>query len=227
LAGSVLVIAPLTIRNALVFNHFIPISLGAGQTFIEGIADYDEQNRFGLPDTDLELIQEEAAISGNTEYARSLFSPDGIERDRARLKRGFEVIRAHPFWFAGVMAQRASSMVRLERTPVTSTAPISEGWLHYPRLAVRLVQKLFITALLLPLVAIGLVVLTRARQWRARCVLLVVPFYYFCVQSALHTEYRYVIAVDCFLFILAAIALYDIALTMMRSWGSAKRQPIV
>jgi 4-amino-4-deoxy-L-arabinose transferase-like glycosyltransferase len=227
LAGTVLVIAPLTIRNALVFNHFIPVSLGAGQTLIEGIADYDEQNRFGLPETDIELIQEEAARTGNAEYAKSLFSPDGVERDRARLKRGFEVIRAHPFWFAGVMAQRASSMVRLERTPVTSTAPIAEGWLHYPRLAVRLVQKLFITALLLPLVAIGLVVLSRARQWRAICVLLVVPCYYFCVQSVLHTEYRYVIVVDCFLFILAAIALHDIALTAMRSWASARRQPIV
>jgi 4-amino-4-deoxy-L-arabinose transferase-like glycosyltransferase len=222
LAGTVLVIAPLIIRNALVFNHFIPVSLGAGQTLIEGIADYDEQNRFGLPETDIELIQEEAARTGNAEYAKSLFSPDGIERDRARLKRGFEVIRAHPFWFAGVMAQRASLMVRLERTPVTSTAPIADGWLHYPRRAVRLVQKLFITALVLPLVAIGLVVLLRARQWRTLCVLLIVPCYYFCMQSALHTEYRYVIAVDCFLFILAAIALYDITLAAKRSWASAK-----
>jgi 4-amino-4-deoxy-L-arabinose transferase-like glycosyltransferase len=227
LAGTFLVIAPLTIRNAIVFNHFIPVSLGAGQTLIEGIADYDEQKRFALPETDIELIQEEAAKTGNAEYAKSLFSPDGIERDRARLKRGFEVIRANPFWFAGVMAQRAGSMVRLERTPVTSTAPIAEGWLRFPRLAVRLVQKLFITALLLPLVAIGLVVLSRARQWRALCLLLIVPCYYFCVQSALHTEYRYVIAVDCFLFILAAIALYDITLTAKRSWASSRRQPIV
>src|SRR2546430_177497 len=151
LAGTILVIAPLTIRNALVFHRFIPVSLGAGQTLVEGIADYDTENRFGLPKTDMELIQQEATSNGNPEYAKSLFSPDGFERDRARLKRGFAVIRSHPVWFAGVMARRAGSMVRLERTPLTSTAPVAEGALHYPRLAVRLLQKLFITALLLPL----------------------------------------------------------------------------
>jgi hypothetical protein len=41
IGGACLCIAPLTIRNAVVFGKFIPVSLGAGQTLIEGIADYN------------------------------------------------------------------------------------------------------------------------------------------------------------------------------------------
>jgi len=36
------------------------------------------------------------------------------------------------------------------------------------------------------------------------------------VQSALHTEYRYVLAIHYFLFILAAVALYWIGTTLRR-----------
>ena len=211
LAGVVLVIAPLTIRNAIVFGHFIPVSLGAGQTLVEGIGDYDTENKLGLPATDMELIRKEADESGKPAYANSLFSPDGVARDRARLKRGLDVIRQHPFWFAGVMLRRASSMIRLERTPLTSTAPVSTGWTRYPRLAERLLQKLFITAIILPFVIIGVIVLARLKLWRELAILLAVPCYYFCVQSALHTEYRYVLAVDYFLFVIVAVALYHIS----------------
>jgi len=210
LIGAIIAIAPLTIRNAVVFHHFIPLSLGAGQTLIEGIADFDRQNSFGFPKTDKELTEQEAVASGRPDYASALFTPDGIERDRARVQRAFGLIRAHPVWFAGVMIQRATSMVRLERTPVTSTAPVTAGVLHYPRLVLRLVQKLFITAVFLPLVIIGLIILVRLRSRRALAVIAVLPAYYFVVQSVLHTEYRYVLATDYFLFVLAAVALHEL-----------------
>ena len=87
-------IAPLTIRNAVVFGEFIPVSLGAGQTLIEGIADYDTDGTLGLPQTDVELIRGEAETYQRPDYANSLFTPDGPARDRARLRRGFSVIRA-------------------------------------------------------------------------------------------------------------------------------------
>lgn len=54
IGGACLTIGSLTTRNAVVFGHFIPVSLGAGQTLLEGIADYDETRRFGVPDTDLD-----------------------------------------------------------------------------------------------------------------------------------------------------------------------------
>ncbi|MET0650554.1 MAG: glycosyltransferase family 39 protein [Pyrinomonadaceae bacterium] len=215
-AGALLAVAPVTIRNAVVYGHFIPVSLGAGQTLVEGVADYDPGRRFGLPDTDVELTRMEAEEAGRPEYAASLFTPDGIERDRQRTRRALAVIKANPVWFAGVMLRRAGSMLRLERTPLTSTAPVSEGWTRAPRLVVRASQKLFITAVFLPLYLAGLVLLLRARRRRELAALLAVPLYFLCVQSALHTEYRYVLAVHYFLFVVAAVALHQAWLAVRR-----------
>jgi hypothetical protein len=121
--GTLLIVLPLTIRNAIVFRRFIPLSLGAGQTLLEGIADYDAQGRFGIPNTDVGIMKQEAEQSQRPEYFGTLFNPDGVERERARLARGFGVIRSHPFWFSGVMVRRAGSMLRLERSRLVSTGP--------------------------------------------------------------------------------------------------------
>ncbi|HVF57172.1 MAG TPA: glycosyltransferase family 39 protein [Pyrinomonadaceae bacterium] len=364
--GALAVIAPLTIRNAVVFRHFIPLSLGAGQTLLEGIADYDRERRFGIPDTDLAIIRQEAVVYNRPDYAGTLFGPDGVWRERQRLARGFNVIRENPLWFSTVVVRRAASMLRLERAPrvqpeppvshpldIAADAPpawaaspqelsgggqvlsqkasvslssgeetltlvgddskyerqfaappvaveaetdyvlvvplkiergrmtvgvedadggavyastvvetmegrtpeeqpslavrvpfvsresarvrlffsnaasapahpvarvgrvslfrlgaASQVWTRYPRVLVSNVQKLFVTAFMLPLFAAGFVFLLRARAWRTLVVLSAVPFYYFCVQSMLHTEYRYILAIYYFLFVLAAVSFY-------------------
>jgi hypothetical protein len=208
-AGACLAIAPLTIRNAMVFGKFIPVSLGAGQTLIEGIADYNTDGTLGLPQTDMELIRGEAETFQRPEYANSLFTPDGPERDRARLARGFAVIRAHPVWFMGVMVRRAASMLRLERTPLRLNAGNLGAWQLF-QWPLRLVQRLFITAIFLPLALIGGGVLAFRRQFQTLAVLVVAPCYYFCTQSVLHTEYRYVLVIHYFLFVLAALMVYSI-----------------
>jgi 4-amino-4-deoxy-L-arabinose transferase-like glycosyltransferase len=221
IGGALLIISPLTIRNAVVFGKFIPVSLGAGQTLIEGIADYNTDGSLGLPQTDVELTRAEAGTFHRPDYANSLFTPDGVERDRARMTRAVAVIRAHPFWFAGVMVRRAASMLRLERTPLRLTLT-STGWqrlLHWPLL---LVQRLFITAIFLPLTLLGAYLLGYRRQFQTLGLLLVVPFYYFCVQSALHTEYRYVLVIHYFLFVLAAVGLYALACKVAAAWKAAR-----
>lgn len=381
--GMLLVVAPLTVRNALVFNHFIPLSLGAGQTLLEGIADYDDPKRFGIPATDLGIMRQEAETYGRPRYAETLFGADGVWRERMRLRRGFEVIGAHPVWFAGVMVRRAASMLKLERArlvasesqvthafAVADTTPhvwsntparlrdegrllsdgarislapdgqtlrlagddakygkqfasppfklkkktdyvlmlpvkveqgriaitvesdgavesvdggeaslaativdASEGktpeeqpstvvplpfvnvgaagarvvlsnvaagnpsvrlgemrvyelgaasgvWTRYPRAAIRSIQRLFLTAVMLPLAVFGLALLARARRSRALVLLLAVPAYFLCVQSILHTEYRYVLAVHYFLFTLAAVTLYWAGKMLRRRVGS-------
>jgi 4-amino-4-deoxy-L-arabinose transferase-like glycosyltransferase len=215
--GAVFAVAPLAVRNAVVFGHFIPVSLGAGQTLVEGIGDYDPQRRFGLPDTDMELMRMEAEEHNRPEYTSSLFKPDGIERDRERTARALSVVRSHPFWFASVMLRRAASMLRLERTPLTSTLEVKAGWTRVPRLVVRAAQKLFITAIDLPLVLLGLFILFRKKQARTLALLLTVPLYFLCVQSALHTEYRYVLAVHYFLFVVASFGIYQIWLATRRA----------
>src|SRR5439155_23954386 len=97
--------------------------LEAGKTLLEGIADYDPQGKFGIPNTDLGIMKQEAEQSQRPDYYGTLFNPDGVERERARLSRGFAVIRLHPLWFSGVMARRAASMMRLERSRLISTEP--------------------------------------------------------------------------------------------------------
>jgi 4-amino-4-deoxy-L-arabinose transferase-like glycosyltransferase len=208
--GVCLVISPLTIRNAMVYGKFIPVSLGAGQTLIEGLADYNADGSLGLPQTDMDLIRGEAETFHRSDYASSLFTPDGPTRDRARLARGFAVIRAHPIWFASVMIRRAVSMLRLERTPLRLSPANSGRWSRLIQWPVRAVQKLFITAIFLPFSLIGAGILVRQRRFQSLAILLVVPCYYFCIQSALHTEYRYVLVIHYFLFTLAALAIYTI-----------------
>ncbi|HEV2708225.1 MAG TPA: glycosyltransferase family 39 protein [Pyrinomonadaceae bacterium] len=375
ICGALCVIAPLTIRNALVFGRFIPLSLGAGQTLLEGIADYDPEGRFGIPSTDMGIMRQEAAQYGRPDWAGGLFGAEGIERERMRLRRGFAVIRAHPFWFAGVMMRRAAGMLRLERarlvaadppvahsleavetTPPVWTSdaarirqegsiesaraqaslapdgrvleltgddskygaqfaspafPVEEAtdyavvlpvqitrgrmtisivgvetkalhaatiidtteartaeeqplqtlvlpfvsrrrepvrllfsntatpvapfirvgtlnlhrlgaasytWTRPLRALARNVQKLFVTAVMLPLALVGLALLVRARRWQTLAVLLVVPAYFFCVQSALHTEYRYVLIIHHFLFVAVATTLYWMGATARDLW---------
>ena len=208
--GVLLIISPITIRNATVFGKFIPVSLGAGQTLVEGIADYNTDGSLGLPRTDVELTRAEADTYHRPDYANSLFTPDGPERDRARLARGLAVIRAHPFWFAGVMIRRAASMLRLERTPLR-LAPTNSGSGGLIQRPLRIMQRLFITACFLPMTLIGAGILVYRRQSQRLAILLAVPFYYFCTQSALHTEYRYVLVIHYFLFVLSALAVYTIA----------------
>jgi 4-amino-4-deoxy-L-arabinose transferase-like glycosyltransferase len=215
MGGFCLTIGPLTVRNAIVFDHFIPVSLGAGQTLLEGIADYDETRHFGVPDTDVELVKQEAAAYNRPDYAQTLFGPDAIKRDRERLERGFAIIRDHPFWFFTVMIRRAGSMWRLERAPRMS-AHASAGWTRPAALMVGGAQRVFITAVVLPLVVFGLILLTLEGQGRVTAILMAIPLYYFCVQSALHTEYRYVLVIQYFLFVIAALAIYRLACWLRR-----------
>lgn len=359
--GALVIIAPITVRNVVVFHTFTPISLGAGNNLCEGIADYDDENRFGLLTKDHLVTQWEARIYQRPDYARSLYAPDGIARDRDRLRRGLNVVKKHPVWFSSAMMRRILFMMTYQHAPLVSpiptvthslgstsyldaswslspaemlaSAPIShstvefsedqqgllinasgvegtpvfisqaiplnagrdyvlqfpvdmlEGrivvrvtgvdsrilfasaavpdalhrfpneiptnllqipfvstgekvqvaingtgtsrvsmrlgvmqmfelgesayrWTRVPRLMLRALQKFFTTTTMLVLVAIGFALLIINSQWRVLAMLLVVPLYYLLVQAPLHTEHRYVIVIQYFLLILAAVTLY-------------------
>ena len=363
--GALLVIAPITIKNAIVFHHFVPLSLGAGQTLLEGIAEYDEAGRFNIPVTDLGIMRQEADWYGRPEYAVMLFTPDGIRRERWRIARGLSVIRSNPAWFAGVMFKRAISSIRLEPVPVVagespvthvydntatlqpvwtkaSTELIGDGsdvsnpttltivddqwlhivgdetkygnqivstvisvekqkdhvfrlpfkleegralikvtnadrskvlastgidlvegvsaaaqplkqltlpfvsgnntqvrlilannasapghsvarlgrielfelgpsayqWLRYLRIPIGFLQRFFSSAWILPLALVGIILMIRAGQSRALMILLVVPLYYLLVQSALHTERRYLYVIQYFFLVLTSVSLW-------------------
>lgn len=207
-----LVVAPLTVRNAVVFGKFVPVSLASGVTLIEGIGDYDTEGRYGLPHTDMRVIEMEAREYNRPDYHNSLFNPDGVERERTRTARGFAVIRAHPFWFAGVMVQRATMMLRLERVPAIATVqPPTEprnALLNVAGTVMRWIQRPFITAIFLPLALAGLILTARRREHRGPMILILsVVAYYLLVQSALHTEYRYVLLLPYFNLLFAGVAI--------------------
>lgn len=122
-AATILVCAPITIRNLVVFHHFIPLSLGVGQMLNFGITDFDKERKYGLPGTDIETVTSEANQYNRPEYARSLFGENGIERDKQRTARALAVVRTHPGWFAGVVLRRTTSMLRLERVHPIATTP--------------------------------------------------------------------------------------------------------
>lgn len=362
--GAVVLVAPITIRNAIIFHRFIPLSLGAGQTLLEGLSDYDEDHKTNIPKTDLGLMRQEADWYGKPEYASVLFGRDGIDRDRLRLKRGIKVIAAHPFWFAGVMVRRAVGATRLDPVPrLAAESPVShkfdriqtadlvwtkkalqfpfsqvsmganmtvvdDKWLRvvgdehkygdqvsseiiqvtplhdyvlrwplrlengrtlvrivetthnatlasinidadegvappnqaektisvpfvsannsqiriavannaasqpvvylgqpelfdlghsslqglrYLRIPIRFMQRFFVTAWILPLVILGIILMIRARQFQTLAIILVIPVYYLVVQSALHTERRYIYVIHFFLLIPVSVSLYWLA----------------
>ncbi|MGI8837438.1 MAG: ArnT family glycosyltransferase [Pyrinomonadaceae bacterium] len=358
LSGFLLLVVPVTIRNAIFFCSLVPLSLSAGITLVEGIGVYDREKRFGLPDNDYLVSKWEAETFQRPDYLSNRFGVDGVMRERYRIKRGLAVITAQPFWFSRVMAHRGLSMLRLTRvelvraqpavthsldikegaapswtvmpssdeanisrhsaaklsvgtadrnvrmedagrgfvtfaSPAVSSntdylllvpvkvehgsvgvevldaqqntlalsparhpvnwmdleekdqperilevpfvsgnttsvnirlrtesgplalelgpmkafalGPASQTWTRYPRQLLSLVQKSFITAVMLPFTLVGVIALARRRRWVELALLGVVPIYYMCVQSALWTEFRYILSMHYFLFIFAAV----------------------
>jgi hypothetical protein len=81
---------------------------------------------------------------------------------------------------------------------------------------------------MLALILAGAVMLALSRQWRALVVVFAVPVYYLGAQSVLSTEYRYILAIHYFVFILAAVSLctvvswsYQLA---VRLWGRIRKR---
>lgn len=127
-AAAVLVILPVTVRNAVVYKSFIPVSLGAGQNLVAGIADYDPEKRFGFEAYDAAACRQEAQMYNRPDYAFDLYRPDGVLRERLRTARALAVIRSNKLWFTGVMLRRAALMLENERVPVVSVEPTITNW---------------------------------------------------------------------------------------------------
>jgi hypothetical protein len=353
--------------------------LSAGITLVEGIGVNDPERKFGLPDTDYGVTKWEAKALNHPEYLGTRFTPDGVLRERFRVQQGLSVVKHHPIWFLGVMAERATFMLRLARvelirpqpgvtnsintslnsaptftvptikftTPeafsatsmqnaadplhiegsdsvlllsepiavqantdyllripirieqgsvitevlnaqnnqvlartsvihlvnwmeytsqmqpfVTNLAtftsdsanqiririlngarkqapvvaelktvegvalgPSSLNWTRVPRTVLMFLQRLFITAVMLPFTLVGVFVLIRGRRWPELAILLVVPIYYLCVQSALWTEFRYILTMHYFMFIFAAVGSVWLVNSLRKRVSSAGRAP--
>ena len=103
-----------------------------------------------------------------------------------------------------------TSLVEIQQIKMFDLGAAAFGWTRIPRFFAGLIQRLFTTNVMLPLAVGGLIILIRRKKWTALTVLLMVPMYNFLIQSAMHTEYRYVLVIHYFLFVLAATAIVSL-----------------
>jgi hypothetical protein len=226
---SILVIVPITIRNYVVYHEFIPVQVGIGLNLWEGIADASG-DRFGAVSKDTEVADQEAAMYNDPRYSGSWTTPDGVMRDRERTRRSLNVISQHPIWYAGVMLGRCAEMLKYSaHAPLMLTIsqsnsqqrnlPIKRVWnqfatendsslsagksLFWLRPVFRGLQRITKETMLV-FIILGAMFLVALSRWRALFVL-IVPLYYFLFQSAMHTEFRYTLPMQYFIFVFAAI----------------------
>jgi len=109
-AGAALAIAPITVRNYVLFRAFVPVSINLGVVLWEGLGEASG-NAWGTRTDDVDVAAQEAQTYGDPRYADWWASPDGIRRDRDRVRRSLRVIAAHPVWFAGAALRRAAEML--------------------------------------------------------------------------------------------------------------------
>jgi hypothetical protein len=148
---------------------------------------------------------------------------DGDERDANSLDRchlqfatanatEVRIVIANNRVTAGDRASLDHPFVQLGRADLFRIGATPYGWTHYARSVIRGIQKnLYKTEWMWLLIFVGIVLLALARRRRVLFLLLAVPVYYLTVHSAVHTEYRYILAIHCFLPVLAATAVYCVA----------------
>jgi len=109
-SASFLTIAPITIRNYALYGEFVPIRIGIGIILWEGLGDASG-GRFGATSDD-EVIRQEVALYDDPRYGESWASPDGIKRERERVRRSLDIIEDHPVWYIGTLFSRMGEMLK-------------------------------------------------------------------------------------------------------------------
>jgi 4-amino-4-deoxy-L-arabinose transferase-like glycosyltransferase len=244
--GTLLLVVPIMIRNAVAFRAFLPTGLGAGTNLWEGIGETERAAEFGAVYGDANVIEQERALMNLApDEPVGLYYPDGVGRDRERARRALAVIRAHPFWYARVMLRRMWGVLNYTGKPssfygyaglnITSRKNLPEAWqggaLAFCVNLLGMLQSVF-RYLALPLMIAG-VWLTLRRDRPHVWLLLATVLYYLVVGSALHTEIRYGLPMQAVLLLFAAVALLrlaDAGRSLWRRWklrraGQTQPQP--
>src|SRR5215213_5138517 len=223
LAGTVLVIAPIVIRNYLVFSDFTPTGGTIGVNLWEGLGETEFGRSHGFLFGDDKMVAlERARMRLPADAPLEVQWPDGIRRDRERTRESLAFIRQHPIWYAGVMLARMWGMLKVAGDPVpyTGTSGINvtrrkclpphwQGGVVALGVNVLGMLQSVVRYLFLPLAAFGIYVAVR-RDWRIACLLLVTVLYYLVPGTSAHTEIRYVLPMHGILIVFAAVAISDL-----------------
>jgi hypothetical protein len=220
LLGTVVVIAPIVIRNYVVFPDFTPTGGTIGVNLWEGLGETElgKQHGFLLGD-DKMLEVERARMDRPGDTSIEIQFPDGIRRDKERTREALAFIRQHPFWYFGVMLGRMWGMLKVAGDPVpytgvsginvTSAKCLPERWQHgmlaFAVNVLGMIQSV-VRYLFLPLAAFGLYVAARI-DWRVTFLMLATILYYLGPGTAAHTEIRYVLPMHGLLIVFASVGL--------------------
>jgi 4-amino-4-deoxy-L-arabinose transferase-like glycosyltransferase len=220
LAGTILLVAPIAIRNILVFHEFVLTGLNVGSNLWEGLGETEFGRSMGAPYGDNNMVEQERAELGLApDFPISPVWPDGIRRDRQRVRKSLKIITAHPVWYAGVMAQRMGGMLKFAGEPspyygspgINCTSQkclppgLQGGILAFGVNLIGMIQSV-LRYLLLPLMIIGIWLAVRS-DWRIAVLLLATVFYYLVPGSSAHTELRYVLPMQAVLLVFAGLAI--------------------
>lgn len=219
LFGAAVVVAPIVVRNYFSFPDFTPTGGTIGVNLWEGLGETELGRNNGFEFGDDKLSERERIKMGlPADFPLDLQWPDGIRRDRERVRESLAFIKQHPVWYAGVMLKRMWGMLKVAGEPlpyygssginVTSRKCLTTQWQGgVIGLAVNLLGMVQSVAryLFLPAVALGVYVASRSNL-TATSVLGITILYYLIPGSAAHTEIRYVLPMHGLLTIFAGVA---------------------
>jgi 4-amino-4-deoxy-L-arabinose transferase-like glycosyltransferase len=219
--GTALVIAPIVVRNYLVFPDFTPTGGTIGTNLWEGIGETEIGQQHGFFCSDDKLLEHERKRLGYpSDFPAELQWPDGIRRDRERTRESLAFIAQQgPVWYAGTMLKRMWGMTKVAGDPVPYSASnginvtskkclapeLQGGVLAFGVNVLGMIQSV-VRYLFLPLAVFGIFVALRT-DWRLSCVLLVTILYYLVPGTIGHTEIRYVLPMHGVLIVFAGCAL--------------------
>ena len=216
LIGVTVLIAPIIVRNYVVFPDFTPTGGTIGTNLWEGLGETEWGRQHGFLYGDDKMMEYERIKMGlPADQPLDLQWPDGIGRDRERVNESIAFIKQHPLWYGGVMLGRMWGMLKVAGDPVpysgisginvTSRKCLPPRWqgglLGFGVNLLGMVQSV-VRYLFLPLAAFGIFVGIR-RDWRLSCILLVTILYYLVPGAAAHTEIRYVLPMHGLLIVFA------------------------
>jgi hypothetical protein len=217
--GTAVIISPIVIRNYVSFPDFTPTGGTIGVNMWEGLGETELGRKNGFQFGDDKLREHERSKMGlPADFAMDLQWPDGIRRDRERIKESLDFIKQHPVWYAGVMLKRIWGMLKVagDASPyygsnginVTSRKCLTPEWqgglVALTVNVLGMVQSV-VRYLFLPLVVLGIYVGIRWNRM-ATGMMAATILYYLIPGTVGHTEIRYVLPVYGLLAVFAGAA---------------------
>jgi 4-amino-4-deoxy-L-arabinose transferase-like glycosyltransferase len=239
LLGTLILVAPIPVRNAIIFHEFVLTGLNVGSNFWEGLGETEYGRSLGFEFGDQLMVEQERREMGlPQDLPMTPVWPDGIRRDRERARKSLKVIMGRPFWYAGVMMTRMFWMLKMAGEPgvyygiagvnCTSRKCLPQQWQGGPAaLAVNILGGLqsIYRWLAIVLMACGLWLGFR-RNRQMTWLLLATVLYYLVPGTAAHTEIRYVLPMHGVLVVFAGLAVVELGRAAGRGLRDLRREGV-